>query len=162
MDAYPPELVRAVEALRELLLAGDSYRQSAATFLGLGTSETQAVSYLYSRGTLGQNELGTLLGINTSSATALVDRLERNKIAERIAHPTDRRRYLVRLTTEGHAIVRSAGRWFVRAFDHIDPDRLPEFTAMLDAVATDLRTNASRIDDAPPRVAAGAPPTRRR
>src|SRR6185437_4152863 len=82
----------AVAALREVILAGEQYRRAASRHLGLTISESQAVSYLMARGPMGQTELGAALGFNTSSTTALVDRLERSTIAERVAHPTDRRR----------------------------------------------------------------------
>jgi DNA-binding MarR family transcriptional regulator len=86
-----------------------------------------------------------LLGYNTSSMTALVDRLERDGIAIRVPHPTDRRRLTVRLTDEGRAAVRSTGRWFIGAFDHIQQDALPVVTAALTAIADDLRVNARDI-----------------
>ena len=145
MDSVGPDLTAAVEALRELILAGEKYRQATSGYLGLDTSQTQAVSYLYGRGDMGQSELGALLGYNTSSMTALVDRLERDGIAIRVPHPTDRRRLTVRLTDEGRAAVRSTGRWFIGAFDHIQQDALPVVTAALTAIADDLRVNARDI-----------------
>jgi DNA-binding MarR family transcriptional regulator len=145
MDTVGPALTAAVEALRELILAGESYRQATAGYLGLDISQTQAVSYLYSRGDMGQSELGALLGYNTSSMTALVDRLERDRIAVRVPHPTDRRRSTVQLTPQGRAAVRTTGRWFIGAFDHIEHDALPEVTAAITAIAEDLRVNAREI-----------------
>ena len=145
MDSVGPDLTAAVEALRELILAGENYRQATSGYLGLDTSQTQAVSYLYGRGDMGQGELGALLGYNTSSMTALVDRLERDGIAIRVPHPTDRRRLTVRLTDDGRAAVRSTGRWFIGAFDHIQQDALPVVTAALTAIADDLRVNARDI-----------------
>ena len=145
MDSVGPALTATAEALRELILAGEHYRQATSGYLGLDTSQTQAVSYLYSRGEMGQSELGALLGYNTSSMTALVDRLERDGIATRVPHPTDRRRLTVRLTDEGRAAVRSTGRWFIGAFDHIEQAALPAVTAALTAIAEDLRVNARDI-----------------
>ena len=66
----------AVAALRELILAGEQYRLAAARYLGLTVSESQAISYLMARGPMGQTDLGAALGFNTSSTTALVDRLD--------------------------------------------------------------------------------------
>ena len=139
-----PALIDAVAALRELILAGEKYRQTASNYLGLDISETQAVSYLYSRGEIGQSELGALLGYTTSSITALVDRLERDDIARRRPHPTDRRRAIVGLTDHGNDAVRTTGRWFVRAFDHIDRADLPGIVNALSAIAGDLRTHTLR------------------
>src|SRR5436189_41998 len=78
---------------------------------GLGVSETQALSYLAIHGDRGQNDLGTDLGITSGASTALVDRLERQGIAERYAHPSDRRRVVVRLTSKGHDVLRQSHDW---------------------------------------------------
>ncbi len=149
MDSVEPELVKAVEALRELILAGEHYRQMVTGYLNLDTSQTQALSYLYSRGDMGQSELGALLGFNTSSMTALVDRLERDDIAERRPHPTDRRRYVVHLTDAGRKAIRTTGRWFVRAFDHVEAAGLPDLSAALLSIAADLRVHAQDMSDTP-------------
>ena len=151
MDSILSPAAGAVESLRELILAGEHYRQMVSEFLDIDVSQTQALSYLYSRGDMGQSELGTLLGYNTSSMTSLVDRLERNQLARRIPHPTDRRRFIVELTDQGRNAVRSTGEWFGHAFDHVSEESLPEVTAALTAVTADLRESASRL-------AAGLPP----
>jgi DNA-binding MarR family transcriptional regulator len=149
VDSVEPVLVEAVEALRELILAGDQYRQHMTAYLDLDMSQTQALSYLYSRGDMGQSELGALLGFNTSSMTALVDRLERDHIAERRPHPTDRRRSVVHLTDGGRKAMRTTGRWFVRAFDHVEPSQLPDLTAAFTAIAADLRTHGLHMSNTP-------------
>ena len=142
-------LEQAASALREVILAGEQYRHVVASHLGLTISESQAVSYLFSRGAMGQSELGEALGFNTSSTTALVDRLERNAIAERVAHPTDRRRSTVQLSVAGRKTVAAATGWIVRAFDNIDAAALPELARTLHALADDLRGQTARIP-APP------------
>jgi DNA-binding MarR family transcriptional regulator len=136
--AVDDALADAAAALRELILAGERYRRAASNYLGLDLSQTQAVSYLYSRGDIGQSDLGALLGYNTSSITALVDRLERDGIARRQPHPTDRRRTVVTLNEHGHDAVATTRQWFLRAFDHIDPQTLPDVTAALSVIAADL------------------------
>jgi DNA-binding MarR family transcriptional regulator len=145
MDKAPDGLADAVESLRELILAGEHYRQMVSQHLDIDISQTQALSYLYSRGNLGQSELGALLGYNTSSMTSLVDRLERSRLARRIPHPTDRRRSTVELTDAGRDAVRSTGRWFLHAFDHVAREELPGVAATLNAVAADLRAFAFRM-----------------
>ena len=139
MDSPEPTLVKAAEALRELILAGESYRQVVNGFLKLDTSETSALSYLYSRGEMGPSELGSLLGLNTSTMTAVIDRLERDGIAKRRPHPTDRRRRVVYLTPDGRQSIDSLAQWFVGAFDHVGPGSLPALTAALADIAADLR-----------------------
>ena len=142
-------IATAAKALRAVILAGEHYRQVVAVHLGLDVSQTQALSYLYSQGDLGQVELGALLGYNTSSITALVDRLERTGIACRVRHPTDRRRSIVQLTERGHQVMRDLDRTIQRAFDHLDPELLGGLTAAMSSVAADLRAGADDLAEKP-------------
>ena len=143
-------IATAASALRAVILAGEHYRQVVATHLGLDVTQTQALSYLYSQGDLGQVELGGLLGYNTSSITALVDRLERTGIACRVKHPTDRRRSIVRLSDRGHQVMRDLDVTFRRAFDHLDEGVLVSLTAAMSSVAVDLRSVSADLSLMPP------------
>jgi len=138
-------LDEAVRNLRALILAGENYRQVLAQVLQLGITETQALSYLAIHGECGQTELAGHLGLTSSASTALVDRLERQGIAERYAHPTDRRRLLVRPTDRGRDVVDQSRRWLAASFDRIPPDELPALAAALRLLAEDLRARSTRI-----------------
>ena len=138
----------AVRSLRSLILAGERYRQVLSEYVGLGVTETQAVSYLTVHGDRGQNELAAGLGLSSGASTALVDRLERQGIAERYPHPNDRRRTLVRLTERGHAVVDVGRQWLLDGFGDVAPgDR--------GALAADLRSIAERLSRRTAEVAAG-------
>ncbi|HSU34563.1 MAG TPA: MarR family transcriptional regulator [Propionibacteriaceae bacterium] len=143
-------LDEAVRNLRALILAGENYRQVLAQVLQLGITETQALSYLAIHGECGQTELAGHLGLTSSASTALVDRLERQGIAERYAHPTDRRRLLVRLTDRGRDVVDQSRRWLAASFDRIPPDELPALAAALRLLAEDLRARSTRISSGEP------------
>jgi DNA-binding MarR family transcriptional regulator len=54
------------------------------------------------------NELATLLTLDKSSVSGLVDRAERRGLVERAPSPTDGRAVLVSLTDEGRALVAGA------------------------------------------------------
>src|SRR3954447_20209496 len=115
----PEATEEAIRSLRALILAGERYRQVLSDYVGLGITETQAVSYLTVHGDRGQNELAADLGLSSGASTALVDRLERQGIAERYPHPVDRRRTLVRLTARGHAVVEVGRQWLLAAFQDV-------------------------------------------
>ena len=72
MDDPDVEL-EAVRSLRALILAGERYRQVLSEHVGLGTTETQAISYLTVHGDRGQNELAADLGLSSGASTALVE-----------------------------------------------------------------------------------------
>jgi DNA-binding MarR family transcriptional regulator len=133
----------AVSALRELILAGEQYRLAAARHLGLTVSESQAISFLMARGPMGQTALGAALGFNTSSTTALVDRLERNTVAVRVAHPTDRRRSIVQLSPLAERELAEVQGWMFSAFDKIKPTDLPGLAADLRLLAESLHNRAA-------------------
>jgi DNA-binding MarR family transcriptional regulator len=138
----------AIRSLRALILSGERYRQVLSDYVGLGVTDTQAVSYLTVHGDRGQNELAGDLGLSSSASTSLIDRLEREGIAERYPHPNDRRRTLVRLTSRGHAVVEVSHGWLLAGFDDIPlGDHL--------AVAATLRSIAERLSERSAEVAHG-------
>jgi DNA-binding MarR family transcriptional regulator len=145
------EAEEAVRNLRAMILAGERYRQVLAERVGLGVTETQAISYLTVFGDRGQTDLAADLGITSGSSTALVDRLERSGIAERYAHPSDRRRALVRLTPKGLAVVQASHDWLLAALTEVPDDRLADAGAL-------LRSIADRLDAQSRQMAAGTDP----
>ena len=144
----------AVRSLRALILAGERYRQAISDHVGLGITETQAVSYLTVHGDRGQNELAADLGLSSGASTALVDRLERQGIAERYPHPSDRRRTLVKLTERGNRVVVESREWLLAGFADIAPSDLESVAHALRSIAERLAEKsadvASRGDFAPP------------
>jgi DNA-binding MarR family transcriptional regulator len=138
----------AIRSLRALILSGERYRQVLSDYVSLGVTDTQAVSYLAVHGERGQNELAADLGLSSSASTALVDRLEREGIAERYPHPNDRRRTLVRLTARGHAVVEVSRQWLLAGLQDIPASERQ-------AVATTLRSIAERLSVRSAEVAQG-------
>lgn len=138
-------LDEAVRSLRAVILAGENYRQVIAQTTGLGVTETQAISYLAIHGDRGQNDLGADLGITSGASTALVDRLERQGVAERFAHPHDRRRVVVRLTDAGRQVVAQSHDWLAASFTSFPPEDLPALSTALHQVAADLRTVSESV-----------------
>lgn len=137
---------QAVTNLRRVILAGEHYRQVVAEAIGLGTTESQALSYLAVHGSSGQSELARDLGLTSSALTALVDRLERQGVAERVRHPRDRRRTIVSVTERGAAMVSESHRWLTATLERIAADDLELVSASLALIADDLSTRTSGDD----------------
>ncbi|RYZ26112.1 MAG: MarR family transcriptional regulator [Propionibacteriaceae bacterium] len=145
-DRIPAEdLDHAVRHLRRLIVAAEHYRQSVSVAIGLGATESQAVSALALHGERGQSELARDLQLTSSASTALVDRLERQGVAERTRHPRDRRRTIVRLTERGHQIAVESQRNLAHALQLLPPDVLTTFATGLALVADDLDLTARGI-----------------
>jgi DNA-binding MarR family transcriptional regulator len=140
---------QAVLNLRRLILAGEHYRQVVAEAIGLGTTESQALSYLAVHGSSGQSELARDLGLTSSALTALVDRLERQGVAERVRHPRDRRRTIVSVTERGALMVVESHRWLAATLERVDPSELEQVSRSLAVIAADLatRTSGDTVDE---------------
>ena len=143
------EVEEAIRTLRAMILAGERYRQVLAERVGLGVTETQAISYLTVFGDRGQTDLAAGLGITSGSSTALVDRLERSGIAERYAHPSDRRRVLVRLTPKGLAVVQASHDWLLAALADVPDEALADATGLLRGIADRLDAQSRQMAAGP-------------
>lgn len=122
--------------------------------IGLGTTESQAVSSLAVHGERGQSDLARDLQLTSSASTALVDRLERQGVAERTRHPHDRRRTIVRLTDRGRRIAIESEACLAHALQLLPADTLASFAQGLAVVANDLDAvargvSAGQIDPVP-------------
>jgi DNA-binding MarR family transcriptional regulator len=153
IDVERPGTERAIRNLRMLILAGERYRQVLADAIGLGTTESQALSYLEVHGSSGQSEMARDLGLTSSALTALVDRLERQGVAERVRHAQDRRRAVVRVTERGAALVLQSHDWLDATLHRIDPANLELVSDSLAIIANDLFDRKSGQDA--PDTAAG-------
>ena len=139
------DLTTAVQNLRKLILAAEHYRQSVCTAIGLGTTESQAVSCLALHGERGPSDLARDLQMTSGASTALVDRLERQGVAERSRHPHDRRRTIVRLTDRGRRIATESQDCLARALGLLSHEELEGFARGLATVADDLEAVASAM-----------------
>jgi DNA-binding MarR family transcriptional regulator len=75
--------------------------------LGLNFSRFEALALLsFSRsGALPLGKMGERLQVHPTSVTNTIDRLQRDGLVERVAHPTDGRTTLASLTAAGHKLV---------------------------------------------------------
>lgn len=114
-----------------MLVAGDRYRLQTALHVGLGLSDTHALSHLHARGALTQGELARLVGVWTSGATVLIDR----------------RRVQIELTTAGRDILTESSDRLRHAFDHIGSAQLAGVADHLVTIAADLTEQAAALRD---------------
>lgn len=88
-------------AVRRLDLRMAQMHLELSERMRLSAAEVLALAHLSLEGSLGPTELVRRLHMTTGAMTALLDRLERRDFVAREAHPTDRRRVVVRLTASG-------------------------------------------------------------
>ncbi len=78
--------------------------------LGLTFARYEALVLLSftARGELPLGKMGQRLMIHPTSVTNIVDRLDEDRLVERVPHPSDRRATLARITPKGRALVDAA------------------------------------------------------
>lgn len=114
--------------------------------LGIGQSGWMTIAMVAkSEEPMSQKTLASLVEVEGSSMVAMLDRLEREGLVERLPSSSDRRVKLVRLTAAGHKVYeevkREAGAMRASMLGDIDP-------AALEAATRLLETVRQRIEDA--------------
>jgi len=114
--------------------------------LGIGQAGWMTIAMVAkSEEPMSQKTLATLVEVEGSSMVAMLDRLERDGLVERLPSPTDRRVKLVRLTAAGHKVYaevkREAGVMRAGLLGDIDPAELENATRLLESLR-------QRIEDA--------------
>lgn len=137
-------LTEALRALQSLILVSEQHRHVAARTDGLGATEAQALTYLAAHADAGQTALRHHLGLTTSAATALIDRLEQKGMAKRRPDPQDRRRSFVRLTERGTKKISASQNWLGDVLEGVDPADLALISTSMALVAADLQARALR------------------
>lgn len=104
------ELGRAYQAYSRYDLAG--YRDS-----GLTQPQAQVIFSLGNTRGLTSRELGELSLISKGTLTGVIDRLQARGLVERVAHDSDRRCTLIRLTPLGNQVYAT---WYPRWLQHLN------------------------------------------
>ncbi len=102
--ARPDQQLSSVDGLAQLSFLTLGLLERRAGEHGVSIVQTRLMGVLRDR-TPTMHELATLLGLDKSSTTGLVDRAERRGLVRRVASSADRRVVLVELTDAGRALV---------------------------------------------------------
>lgn len=116
----PNEQLTTVDGLVQLSFLIQELLERRAAEHDVSISQTRLLGILRDR-TPTMSELATLLGLDKSSATGLVDRAEQRGLVERSPSAADRRAVHVRLTRAGRALVsRVAGAFEADVFGALE------------------------------------------
>ena len=107
----PAEQLSTVDGLAQLSFLTLGLLERRAGDQAISIIQTRLLGVLRDR-TPTMNELATLLGLDKSSATGLVDRAERRGLVTRVPSSSDRRVVLVDLTDAGRALVAEVAAGF--------------------------------------------------
>ncbi|TQJ30105.1 MarR family winged helix-turn-helix transcriptional regulator [Microbacterium sp. SLBN-146] len=100
-----PDTRALVDAYRRFRAADAACQARIRASTHMGENEIRLVRYLVDASREGHDvmpsEITRHLGISSASTTAILDRLERTGVLERLSHPTDRRSILIAPTAAG-------------------------------------------------------------
>jgi len=107
---YPNMNPSAIKTCAELLRTGSELLTAFETTLGnhglsLGRFLTLIVMNRNPDDEVSPSSLAEKVGVRRATMTGLLDRLERDDLVERLAHPRDRRKIGVRLTSNGRQVL---------------------------------------------------------
>lgn len=82
--------------LRQILVLNDAVEFHTRRCLNTNDTDLQAMQLLMYQGSMTPTELARRLHLSAAATTTVIDRLVRREHAERVLHPDDRRRTLIR------------------------------------------------------------------
>jgi DNA-binding MarR family transcriptional regulator len=128
----PPSLAdRLGFLLKHAQLGLAEHSEPALEPFGIGGRELAVLSVLAGGESLSQHQAAQRLAIDRTTMVALLDGLEVKGLVERHPHPSDRRRNVVELTTDGNRVLdqatratREAERRFLARLGDVEGDQL--------------------------------------
>jgi DNA-binding MarR family transcriptional regulator len=151
VQAWTPEVRRAVRAYLRAVAAAEPFQRELARRYGLAIGDIGALRVLRDRGDLPISQLGGVLCMKASTATNLVDRLERAGLVRRGTDPTDRRVTLVSLSPlakealSDYTLVEETG--LIARMERLSPAEQIELASLLEQIAgpgADVSVDADR------------------
>ncbi|MGZ3497321.1 MAG: MarR family winged helix-turn-helix transcriptional regulator [Vulcanimicrobiaceae bacterium] len=111
---------------------------------GLHVGQHMILRVLWDEDGLTPREIADRVGVEMPTVTRAVQRMERGGFLSRTAHPDDARSVRIHLTERGRAVWSEVSQLLVReterALHGIPADQSDAMTALLEQVATNLRT----------------------
>jgi DNA-binding MarR family transcriptional regulator len=84
--------------------ATDVVDELICQLLGINRTDARCLDILDQHGSMSAGDLAEASRLSTGAITAVIDRLERAGLAQRVPDPADRRRVLVELTPKAYAV----------------------------------------------------------
>ncbi|HEV8191854.1 MAG TPA: MarR family transcriptional regulator [Ktedonobacterales bacterium] len=104
------------------------FHQAAAAKIGLGITDMKALSALLQEGPMTAGQLTKRLSLTTGAVTSVIDRLERQRLVQRMPDPTDRRKVIVTVNQQtlasGDNVYLSMGAAFTKLLSSYTTEQL--------------------------------------
>jgi DNA-binding MarR family transcriptional regulator len=126
-------------------LSRDVYRRATEDVIGIRLKQFVALDYLREQGGTTQQQLGETLHLDKNNCVILLNDLEDDGYIARRRDPTDRRRHLVEMTSEGTTVLERAEEKLETLEDQV----IGELSAEERATLRELLAKALRSAQAP-------------
>ncbi|GKY89173.1 MarR family winged helix-turn-helix transcriptional regulator [Sinisalibacter aestuarii] len=153
MSTTPDRTDDSLIALRRILRATELYERKLARSAGLTPPKLRVLQILAARpdGSATPKALAVQMGVAQATVTALVDKLEADRLVSRLRSETDRRQTNVAITGAGRDALGQAPdalqQRFVRAFEGLADWEQAQLVSSLERVAAML--DAEEMDASP-------------
>lgn len=130
--------------------AYDRFEDAAAAYFGVNRTAMRCMDVLDQRGQLTAGEIAVHTGLTTGSVTAMLDRLERDGLVQRLSDPSDRRRVLVQLTVKSRRIATEIYGPLAREieqFERYTDDELRLIAEFMRLATQTLKRHADRVEE---------------
>jgi DNA-binding MarR family transcriptional regulator len=138
-----PELREVAAAVQRVAAAHQRYNHRVAAAVGLDSTALAALQTLTGEGRT-PRQLEVALGVTSGTITAVIDRLEKHGLAERIRSTTDRRSLTVLLTSAGTVLASTIEEDYLKLLEGTDAGRrLGEVLENLNTLSAAVEAAAS-------------------
>jgi DNA-binding MarR family transcriptional regulator len=127
----------------------DRFEDAAAAYVGVNRTAMRCMEVLDRQGQATAGEIAVQTGLTSGAVTAMLDRLERVDLVQRLPDPSDRRRVLVQLTGKARRIAAEiygplAGE--LDQFERYSDDQLRLIGEFMQMATRTLDRHAERVE----------------
>ncbi|MFJ4220112.1 MarR family winged helix-turn-helix transcriptional regulator [Curtobacterium luteum] len=142
-NADPAELISAFEAV---VRANAVLVRQLSAGAGVHENALRALVLIDDTGYSTPTEVAGYLGLTSGAVTNMVDRMVAADLVERAPNPNDRRGSLLRLTSEGDAVVGRYRQRYADLLTAVDDTHDGDLASLLSDLATSLYEQAGDAD----------------
>jgi DNA-binding MarR family transcriptional regulator len=157
MQAHDPRCEEVLIALRRVIRAIDLHSRQLVRSHGLTAPQALILKEIVSSGEISVGELAQRVSLSQATVTDILNRLEKRALITRERSSADRRRVLVRATSEANATIESGPPLlqedFARRFSELEDWEQTLLLASLQRIASLM--DAERLDASPVLTAGG-------
>ena len=151
-NEYQIKIQDIVFSIRKLIQAEGKYNKHLEEKYDLSASQLLCMIALYTDGPMPSSRIAKCIMVNSSSVTAIIDRLELKNLVERSRTSHDRRVVTITLTETGKKLAEKAysemKHEFMRVLDRFDNDDVEQIISAVKGLADLIDAEKLKIKEA--------------